>query len=184
MKTLLVFAVVLVLTAGLAYGQAGYIGLFADDTGTTCDLIDAGGTVTIYAIHMASSGATYSQWMVQGGGGFNMIWVSDNYAFICIDCGTTQEGIMVPYIGGCQASPYVMLSITYLAMGTSPTCSYLEVVADPDVASGRIEIVDCSATVLPAGGSILYVNPDGSCQCGEVAAKETSWGKIKKLYVD
>jgi len=184
MRILLIVICIIALTAGLVYGQAGYIGLFADATGTNCEVWDIPSLVTVYAVHMATSGATFSQWKVESGGGFSMIWISDNYSFICIDCGNTQEGIVVPYLGGCQTSPYAMLSINYLSLGTSATCSYLEVVADPDAASGRIEMVDCSATVHPAGGSIMYVNPDGSCLCGEVAAKETNWGKIKTLYLE
>ena len=184
MKTLLVLGLILVFTAGLAYGQAGYIGLFTDVIATNCEVLDAGGTVVIYAVHMATSGATYSQWKVEAGGGFGLVWIGDNLPFICIDCGNTQDGILVPYVGGCKTSPYVMLSINYLALGMSATCSWLKVVADPDAASGQIEMVDCGATVHPAGGSILYVNPDGSCQCGALATAETNWGKIKKLYLD
>jgi hypothetical protein len=29
----------------------------------------------------------------------------------------------------------------------------------------------------------MYVNPDGSCDCGEVVpVEDTSWGQIKALY--
>lgn len=184
MKALIILGIILVLSVGLAHGQAGYIGLFTDAGAINCDVIDGGtGVVEIYIIHMASAGATAAQFKVEGGGGMNMMWVSDHYTWICIDCGTTQEGIVVPYLGGCKSSPFVLLSMTYFSMATSAVCSYLDVVADPDAASGTIEIVDCSSTMHTAGGSRMYVNPDGSCSCN-VATKQSHWGGIKALYVE
>ena len=57
-----------------------------------------------------------------------------------------------------------------------------EVVPDPALASGQIEIVDCSSNVRFANGGILWVNGnDIDCNC--LPATETSsWGKIKSLY--
>lgn len=185
MKTLVMLLVILVFTAGLAYGQAGYIGLFSDEYGSECELIDAiPGLASVYVIHMATAGATASQWKVQSGGGFTMVYMSESLLpYPCVDCGNTQEGIYVPY-GSCLSSPLFLITINYFAQGTSAPCSYLEVVPDPDTGTGEIVVWDCGDEMLAGGGARLYVNPDGSCECGPVPTEQTNWGKMKALYTE
>ena len=76
-----------------------------------------------------------------------------------------------------------MFTWVFSCSGTSAPCSKLEVVPDPAVATGTIEVFDCNHFRLVGGGGLMYVNPDGSCDCGEVVpAEDTSWGQIKALY--
>lgn len=180
MNRLVFFLAVLCFVAGTAFGQAGYIGLFADTQGNDCDIVDTPMTVVdVYVVHMATPGATASAFKIIASSGFNMTCVAESTCDPV--CGSVWTGRTASY-GGCVASPILLVTVTFFAEGTSATCSYLEVVDHPT--SGTIEVVDCSYQHHVAGGGRLYVNPDGSCPCGLVPANETSWGNIKTLYAD
>ena len=182
MKKLLLLSLGILLCASIAFGQAGYIGLFTDPVYTSCDYVDMGAAlVPVYAVHKACPGATASQWMVVLGGGFNCTYTGEIIG-PPTSIGSTQAGISIAY-GGCLPSDLLLATINFFCMGASPPCASIEVVADIAAPSGTIEVIDCGYVKLVGNGSILYMNPDGSCDCGEIVpTKETSWGQIKSLY--
>jgi hypothetical protein len=64
----------------------------------------------------------------------------------------------------------------------APTCSRIEIIADPVSLSGQNEGVDCA---IPAGknfpmGWSAFVNADVTCQFSPV--ESTTWGCVKALY--
>jgi hypothetical protein len=52
----------------------------------------------------------------------------------------------------------------------------------PDPATGLIEMVDCTATKLPASGLTNTVNSDATCDCNTIPTEESTWGAVKSLY--
>jgi hypothetical protein len=182
MKCLLLIAVSLVFCAGMASAQSGYIGLFVDfGSYADCDYVDAGAAlIPVYVVHKMTPGAVASQFKLVSGGGFTMIYTGEIVAMPTV-IGSTYAGISLAY-GGCRSSDILLVTINYFAMGSSPSCAYLEVVPDPSAPSGTIEVIDCGYVKLIGGGSRLYVNPDGSCSCQVVPVEETTWGHIKTLY--
>jgi hypothetical protein len=182
-KALIILTSLLVLSAGAAFGQAGYIGLYADPEGINCSVSDDGsGQVTAYVIHRAASGTTGSQWKIEASDGFDMTYVGESLSYVAM--GNTQSGISMSY-GSCLGSQILLCTITYVSNGSSSPCSYLQVVADPNSDSGAIEVMNCASQKNPGNGSRLYVNPDGSCACGQVnPIEETDWGRIKAMFAD
>jgi hypothetical protein len=180
MKKLLLFTVVMLFGAGLAFGQAGSIGLFADAGGSSCSLDEGTAVSFIYVIHVLTPGATASEFMVASSAGFNMIYIAEVY-FKPVNIGDLRTGISIGY-GSCFQSPTLLARMDYVVspLATDP-CSYLEIVPSPASASGAIEIVDCADNVVPAGGIPLVINPNMHCQC-DVPTQDTTWGKLKALY--
>jgi hypothetical protein len=180
-KTLGLLTLLVAVTAGAAFGQAGYIGLYADATGVDCTVPDNGsGQVTVYVIHHAASGTTGSQWKIAASNGFDMTYVDETMSFVAM--GTTQSGVSASY-GSCLSSQILLGTVTYVSHGLSTPCSYLQVVPDPNASSGAIEVMDCSSQKNAGVGSRLYVNPNGSCPCGQVnPVEETDWGRIKAMF--
>ena len=182
MKKLLLLSLGILLCASIAYGQAGYIGLFSDPAYTTCSFVDAGAAlVPIYVVHKVTPGATAVQFVVTPGGGFNCTYTGEIIA-VPVSIGNTQAGLSASY-GGCLPSDILIATVNYFCMGTSPACASLTVEPDLAAPSGTIEVIDCSFVKLEGNGSVFYMNPDGSCDCGEIVpTQETSWGQIKSLY--
>ena len=72
---------------------------------------------------------------------------------------------------------FVLCLMSTVAFNASAQTPNVQVYFD---AAGSLAL---KATVLVGNGSRLYVNPDGTCPCGEVlGTAETNWGKIKALY--
>ncbi len=181
MKKIILLTLVIMICASIAYGQAGYIGLYMDPIYTLCDILDvAPALVPVYAVHKACPGAVASQWKVMPGGGFNCTYTGEIVA-LPTSIGSTQSGISIAY-GGCLPSDILLVTINYFCMGASPPCASLTVVPDPAAPSGTIEVIDCFYVKLVGGGGIFYMNPDGSCDCRWTPVKDSSWGQIKALY--
>ena len=92
MKTALALFIGFILCAGTAYGQAGYFGMYCDQTCyCVSDFKDQhAALVPVYVVHKMCPGATASRFMVQPGGG----WV----------CTFTGEVIANPD-GSCHQGP-------------------------------------------------------------------------------
>ena len=182
MRAMVIVGICLLVAVSPVFGQAGSIGLFADPAGSSCSLADViPGPFSVYVIHVYTPGATGSHWAVRDGAGFGGTWLSDTLPFIIIwGCSHCPEGVSTGY-GGCFASPIHIATINYFGMGTSAPCTRIDVVPADIVASGHIEVVDCSDTVLAATGGSLIINPTEDCQC-DVPARATTWGAIKSMY--
>jgi hypothetical protein len=164
MKRALLLTVCLMFAAGMAFAQAGNIGVFADTGGLSCDLSNAAGFMQVQVVHVNSPGATACQFMLTLMGA-PLTWVGDASPFTSV-IGNTQVGIAVAY-GACLVSPIHVVTATY--MGISPACDMLRVVADPTATPPGIYVTDCvlpTPNLLPiALGGAGYINNDGSCPC-------------------
>ena len=84
--------------------------------------------------------------------------------------------------GSCEPAPTHVLSISYFGAGLSTACCLFPVGADPNVASGQIEIVDCANNLIFGSGYIGVVNGNATCTCDAVPTSENTWGGVKALY--
>ena len=181
-RCLIGFALLSCFFAGGAHGDT--IGVYADNSGTECNITDNTQTLlSIYVVHKSPQGA----WAAQFSAPMPVCmtgatWLSDSAAYEVI--GSSQTGVAIGY-GICATGPIHFLTINYFAQGTSDPCCLYAVLPDPDVPSGQIEVVDCNGQLLYAQGEVSTVNGDASCPCGyPVAVEETTWGKVKSLYVE
>lgn len=187
MKRFMLLSIGLLLVSSLAFAQTGSIGLFSDVMGTNCDVYDsAPGLVLVYVVHVYTPGATASQFIVADMWGNTMTYLSEAVTAPYIKIGTcagpAATGCAIAY-GGCVGSPNMILTLQYFASGTTPTCSYLQVMADPSATPPGIYVTDCAdpPNLLTATGGDVVLNPDATCMC-DIPVEETSWGQIKSLY--
>ncbi len=182
MKKVLLTNFCVLLAAGAAFGQAGVIGLYFNPGYTyPCydDLRPA--LVQVFVVHTFCPGAVASQFMVRPGGGWNCMFTGESIA-VPVTIGTSLGGLSAAY-GRCSASDILISTMNWFCMGTSPVCTYLEVVPDIAAPTGTIEVVDCNYIKLAGAGSTAYINnpycPHYPCA---VPTKQTSWGQVKALY--
>ncbi|UCH84511.1 MAG: hypothetical protein JSW50_02120 [Candidatus Latescibacterota bacterium] len=182
MKKALLLTLVLVVSASMAFAQAGSVGLFADPGGVNCNVTDIPGLLPIFAVHVYHAGATACQFsapvpacMIAA------IWLSDTAVFP-VTVGNSQTGVAIGY-GLCQGAPTHVLTINVFAQGLSAPCCVYPVLPDPNVPSGQVEVVDCNNSLLQATGGVAIINSTPNCNC-DVPTEDTTWGKVKSLYTN
>jgi len=165
------------MVASLAFAQAGSIRIASDATGADCNLVDAGGLVTVHLLHVDAPGATASQFRLDVSA-TGWMHLGDTWNFATV-IGTSTLGVSVAY-GGCFPGPIALGAINFFGTNAAP-CTMINIVEDPEALSGNIEAVDCeSFKVFPTGGAGI-VNSDGTCDCS-TPVQETTWGGVKALY--
>jgi hypothetical protein len=156
----------------------GSIGIFADNAGTDCNLVDSGSLIVVYVLHVHTDGATASQFRIDISG-TGWTWLGDNWGYTVI--GNSMVGVSYGY-GTCMSGPIHLGSVNFLGTNVAP-CTHISVAADPMALSGKIEGVDCSTPELktfPTGGQVV-VNATPECLCN-VPVQEMTWGGVKALY--
>jgi len=176
-----------VVTVNYTPGPAGYggaIGLYADATGTDCNLVDVPNSlVTIYVVHAFVPGATASQFSAPlPACATGMIYLADSQVFP-VTIGNSQTGVSIGY-GACYSSPIHILTIQFLGQGLSDCCPYA-VLPHPEAPSGQVEAVDCNNQLTIATGVSSIVSTQFyDCPCGVIKVEETTWGQVKAMYAD
>ena len=182
MKRVVFLAMAAVLAASMAFAQAGSVGVFGDNLGMNCNLLDVApaGLKQYYVVHVNTTGATASQYRAKLPTCFTGVtYLSDTNMF-GVTVGNSQTGVAVAY-GMCKVGNVHLQTISVFAMGlTGPCCRWI---VDGDPIIGFIKGTDCAfATFLPTGGQGI-INPNGTCQCS-VPTQDTTWGQVKALYVE
>ena len=161
--------------------EGGNIGVFADDAGTSCNLSDAPGVLSVYFLCLGAIDATASQWAAPHPTCLHAEHISDVCAFP-IYIGDTETGIIVGY-PTCKVGTFLIVTATYNVLESATECCRWSVVPDPSLPSGKIETVDCFFMVhYPPGGQAV-VNATPECTCS-VPTEDTTWGKLKALYAN
>jgi hypothetical protein len=181
-----------------AAGQPGYIGLFADAGGTTCDAYDVPGLVNIYVVHVHTQGASACQFIIRDPWCSELTYISETlpspYLKIGTCAGPYATGCAIAYLS-CRPSPNLVLTLTYFGQGTTINCCCMYVEPDPTASPPGIYVTDCAdpPNLLTASGGVVKFNPDGTCSgwyCGEgcinspVPVEDNTWGAIKALYAE
>jgi hypothetical protein len=190
MKKVILLTMVMLLGSSLAFGQVGFVGTYAEPTGTVCNVVDAApGLLNIFVVHTHTTAAAVSfraqtpLCMSTTGA----VWLSDTKPFP-VTVGGSQTGVSVAY-GTCLSGPIHALSISYFASGTTSLCCAFTVDGDPAQPGGNIIVTDCAFVDAIGVGVTHTVNGDvGICPCTPpsppVPVEESTWGKVKSLYVE
>ncbi len=190
MRHLLILTFVLMLTASLAFAQAGSIGVFADDTGTSCDVLDAEVDLCkLYVVFVNHGGITGAQFqspvpdcMTADYMSWSSPWSVKIGNPVEPDIVTGLVGVAIG-TGICVAAPTILVTLSFFCQGTTPECCYYPVLPAEGVVSGLIEGVDCSFTAtFPTGGEAIVHPVAGVCECN-VPSQDTTWGKVKAMFV-
>lgn len=181
MKKVLLLTLAIVMCAGLASAQSGgHIGIYSDTPGySDCNLSEAlYVTNLVYVVHNTAAEGNTSQFMVAKTWGALDGAVSYGTN---LNLGEFFTGVTITYVG-CKPLPHLLGTIGSIPVAPTAPCTVaFEVVPDPALASGQIEVIDCSTNTLFATGGKLTVAGDASCPC-VIATEESSWSKIKALY--
>jgi len=190
MRKALLISAALMLVASFAFAQAlpepltaGYIGVFADQAGASCNLVTpASGMFSFYVVHSVATNVGGSEWAAPKPACMPMsMYLNDSNQFAVV-IGNTQSGYSVGY-GQCKVSPVYICSINFFAMGAgNPACCAYPVIAHPMNANHRIEASDCDLNLILPAGHTAMVNPDGTCMCEVVPVQDTTWGGVKALF--
>ena len=170
------------------------IAIWGDPNYPWCEIPDTPGERTVYVVHTFNTGTTAARFKIESGPGNTMTYLSETHYFAST-LGNTQDGISVCY-GTCTFDNVPIVSITYMAYGTSSSCSRLLVVPHPSAQT--VEAINCGGVASGAYGEDLTLHfPGGGCgcpvthyfpgtpqvfNCSPVAVQNTTWGAIKALY--
>ncbi len=165
---------------GPSYG--GMIGVYSTTDATDCNITEgAPGLLEVYVVHTGIVAATACQFSAPMPACMSgASYLSDTPQFP-VAIGNSQTGVAIGY-GACESSPIHVLTINYFASGATAACCQYPVLPDPNIASGRIEVVDCDQYLIYADGMTSIVNPNAGCFCGGIQVRESTWGKVKSLY--
>lgn len=167
---------------------AGAINLYADPNYSQCVLYEQVGVPnSIYIVHELAPDANTSQFMVRDTWG--VPHTGQDYGSN-LHLGDAYTGVTVTYTG-CRALPYLVCTLSVTPLTPSGECPgqlgyAMEVVADPHLPSGQIEVVECDGlTIGYASGGKLGVNDQtGICSCiwDPISTEATTWSKVKAMY--
>ena len=182
MRKALILSFALMLVAGVAFGQAGTINIFADPIGGSCAVTDSpAGLKNYYIVHTNATYVAGVQFRAKVPTCFTGTFSKDTYPAGFLNIGNSQTGLSIVYDPFCLNSPILVATVELNVLGTTPACCVWRVTADPAVGSGEIEVSDCDYNVIFATGYHAIFNPTGACSCS-VPNEDTTWGQVKALY--
>jgi hypothetical protein len=162
MRKLVFAGLILLFVTPPASAQLATIGIFADTTGTTCNVIaGSSGVVQVHVVVNADTRLTAAEFSAPVPACFNAVWLGETSPFVTI--GESQTGISIG-LGYCYPVPVHVLTINYFVAGTTPACCYYDIL--PADWNNDILFVDCDAQILTAQGLLHTINGDASCFCG------------------
>lgn len=154
------------------------------------------GMRTIRVVHRLNTGTVASRFKVVVDPGVTMVYVSESYDPASSVVGNALDGITLCY-GSCRLGDVQLVSMNFLAFGSSAPCGQIRIVPHPD--SETVEAIRCDNVPVGTYVQDLYVvGPGGGCGCPDgrvflgsphafgcqaVPVKSATWGAIKALYV-
>jgi hypothetical protein len=167
MRTLTLALVLALLFPCAIRAQVGTIAVFSDNAGINCNITTppANQLMQVYVVHVNPVGISACNFSAPKPSCFNASWLSDTNVFAVV-IGNTQVGISIGY-GACKTTTTHLVTMNFLTLGTTPPCCEYPVLADPNSASGQIELADCYFEVVYGVGGTGIVNGNSSCPCGD-----------------
>ena len=170
----------------------GSIALSGQPNFVLCALEDAPGIRTVYVLHTFNPGATACRFRIEQGTGMNLTYLSEAHPFAAT-VGNAVAGVSVCYGGACIIGDQLVLSVTYMAYGTSTTCSKLLVAPHPD--SETVEAMNCNFAPVRTFVQDMYARSICGCptarlitgaahsfDCTPLPVASATWGAIKAMY--
>jgi hypothetical protein len=118
---------------------AGSIGVYADAGGTDVNVIDTGGTVTLYVFHKVTPGALGSSFRIEAPADWVRLTAQPQFA---VTLGNPDDGLSIGY-GDCLSGSIHVMTLTYDSPGTTPPDSKFKILPHSGIPEG-VETVDCN----------------------------------------
>lgn len=176
----------------------GVVGVYADQTGQYCLLVDIPATKTLYVMQRFSVGSTASRFRVEYSPGFTGVLASVSAPYGTM-VGDPLTGVTVTY-DNCLIGDISALELQFMMLGTSEECSWIRTAAHPLSIDGMIDVYDCISGRAPAVWQGTHVQQDGNRLCPDLypgdghlfppcnpytpplATEGATWGAVKSLY--
>ena len=150
--------------SGASAGTEANIGLYQDESGSSCSFANVTGMVTVYVVVKPGVGGTHAvRFAAPIPSCFDATFVTETTAPLVVAIGSSQTGISLAH-GNCQTQPFSALAITYFSSGGTTPCCEFPIVPDPF--TGEVEAVDCAFAPQPISTRVAHFNADASCPCG------------------
>jgi hypothetical protein len=182
MKKFVLTVLALALAASPAFAQTGSMGVYADNTGSACNItVPVGVPFSIYIVHKSPGGATGSQFkFVAASIDPSIANFGGSAAPGLLVIGDPSTGVSIAY-GGCLTGDIHLWSFTMFSAAGAPNCIYAEIIPDPAALTPGVLSVNCVFAEIPVDPGEGILNPNAGCDCN-VANQESTWGKVKALY--
>jgi hypothetical protein len=172
----------------------GALELAGDDI---CHMPDQSvGVRTVHVYHRLNPGSIASRFRLVVDPAVTMTYMSETVQTPSF-AGNTRDGITLCY-GSCRLGDVLLVSIEYMALGTSAPCGQIRIVPHPDAET--VEAIRCDDGPVATYVQDLYVvGPGGLCgcpsghafagtpqafTCGPLPVRSKTWGAIKALYLN
>jgi len=170
-KVLMLMASILVVANA---AMADHIGVYGDQTGTSCNLANTG---TVFVVHMFSAGTTGSRFKVDASASNTTVtFLNPTIGFVAT--GSAATDITVGY-GTCLIGSGIVVGQLFLGGGSPSPTGCLKVSpaeAYPNVINIACDFQEISAT----GGEACFGGVAGHCPGTPV--QSSTWGQVKALY--
>jgi hypothetical protein len=189
-----ILATAVLLCAGAAFGLDDRIAVYADESASSCNLVDVESDVhQLFVIFTGTSdiGAVEFQLMPTNGAELTFLAQAiPDFAAGAMGNADTRVAIA---LDGCYNGTVTLLKVIYEGLGVSGVCSRLSILPNPvaTVANGdKIRFITCDSQNAWADPGHLTVNPDDNCACEvdpdheQTPVAENTWGGIKAMYAD
>jgi len=169
----------LFLTATSSAQLPGTIGVYADEGGTDCNVVDDGGIFQAHILHVRTTGATAAVFKLDISA-TEWTYLGESWDFGLI-IGNAVEGISISY-RACYSGTF-HLGYASFTGSSAPACTEISIVPSWHSLIGEIEVTDCEVwpEAMIARGGRAFVNANRTCQC-VLPVNETTWGGVKALY--
>jgi hypothetical protein len=191
----ILLAVAVLCLAGTARGDTDRIAVYADESASSCNLVDIGTQVhEVFVVITNNTGIDAVEFQILPADGAALTYLGQAIPEYAVGAmGRADTGVAIA-MGGCfENGTLTLLTVLYQGLGVSGSCSQLSIGPNPmaSVRNGdKIRFITCEAQNAWADPGHLTVNPDDDCECetdpedqpSPVAS--TTWSGIKALYVD
>ncbi len=158
-----VFVCLALLVSG-AWATDATIGLYQDETGSSCSFGNATGIVTAYVVVKPATGGTRSvRFSAPIPSCFAAVFLAETTPPFVVAVGSSQTGISLSH-RDCQTAPFSVLTIFYQSNGGTTPCCEFPILADPF--TGILEATDCAFDPQLIFANVAHFNADASCPCG------------------
>jgi hypothetical protein len=177
----------LLVLAAAATCAGDTLGIYSDNRGMSCNIVDTPpGLRAVYVVHFSYTGATGSRFVAPKPPCWaSATWLSDTTPYCGgVGCRDSQTGITLVY-GACKIGAIHVLTINYFSQGSNEACCLYPLLPHRFSPDGQVEVVDCQFASRIATGLTGTVNGNVTCPCGyPVPVEETTWGRVKSLYIE
>ena len=124
----------------------GTIGVYADMSGASTNLIDYGEVAQIYVVHKVAEGATACAFRIEEPAGWTLVSAESQFP---VTIGDIEDGISIGY-GQCLSGTIHVMTLTYNTPGNSTPDARFRVLPNSQWPE-HVQVVDCSQNLVEDG---------------------------------